>query len=129
MSSQPSSPEPAFTRVQLTGPPGEVDRLMAVLASMSEVVFDSRSEPDARGDVSCVAQVLTHPSPAGPVADGRVSVTVQAVLEADAQALPGLPDAAAAQRVEESVSAALVALPGVTAVASRLVAAVGVPGV
>ena len=122
-----SSPGPAFTRVELMGPAGEVGRLMAALAGVAEVVFDSRSEPDARGDVSCVARVVTHPAPSIPGSQGAVSVTVQAVLEADAQALPGLPHAATARELEESVTAALAGLPGIRQASSRLISAVGLP--
>ncbi|MFD3456323.1 hypothetical protein ACFWVC_29645 [Streptomyces sp. NPDC058691] len=103
-----------------------MDRLKSIRAGVAEVVFNSRSEPDIRGDVSCVAQLLTHPAPIAPAPHGIVSVTVQAVLKADAQALPGLPDPAAAHRVEEPVPPALAARPGVRTVTTRLVATVGV---
>ncbi|WP_406408729.1 hypothetical protein [Streptomyces sp. NBC_01643] len=122
-----SVPDPEFTQVQLTGPLDAVGRLMTLLGSEAEVIFGPVMEPALGGDVSCVARVVTRPVPRTPSAGQTVSVTVQTVLEANTDAMPGLPDAAAAQQVEESVTAALAGLPGVQQVSSRMVAAVGLP--
>ncbi|MFH8257786.1 hypothetical protein [Streptomyces roseolus] len=113
---------PAFTQVQLTGPADAVGRLMETLSGMSEVIFGPVLQPARGGDVSCTAQLVTH-SPAEPPAEGQsVSVTVQSVLEV----APGaLPDPAAAQRLEVSVTEAMMGLPGVRRASSRIVSAVG----
>ncbi|WP_405787201.1 hypothetical protein OG753_04090 [Streptomyces sp. NBC_00029] len=118
---------PVITQVQLTGPADEVSRLMQVLSGVSEVIFGPVMQPGRGGDVSCTAQVVTHPSPE-PVPAGRpASVTVQVELEVEADAVPGLPGTATARQVEESVAVAVSALPGVRGVSSRLVASVGLP--
>lgn len=124
-----SSPGPAFTQVQLIGPPMEVERLMAALSRVAEVIFDARSEPDARGDVTGVARVVTHPAVLAAAGARTVAVTVQTVLEIDASQMPGPHGAAAPrQRIEESVSAAMgAAVPGVRQASSRVVAAVPLP--
>jgi hypothetical protein len=110
--------------VQLTGPADAVDRLMETLSGMSEVIFGPVLQPARGGDVSCTAQVVTHPSPAPPAEGQSVSVTVQSVLEI----VPGtLLDPAAAQRVEASVTDAMLGLPGVRRASSRVVSAVGLP--
>ena len=107
MSSESPLPGPAFTQVRLIGLPAEVDRLMALLSSGAEVIFDDPSKPNARGEVERTAQVVTHPSPRPPSPDHGMSVTVQAVLETESGAFPRLPGGAAAQEVEESVTQAL----------------------
>ena len=112
--------------MQLTGPAEAVDRLMQTLSGMGEVIFGPVQQPARGGDVTCTAQVVTHPSP-GTVTDRQsVSVTVQTVLEVEPGALA---DPAAAQHVEASVSAAVQALPGVLKASSRYVSAVGLPTV
>lgn len=116
-----SSP-PAFTQVQLTGPADEVARLMEKLSSVSEVVFGPVLQPGRGGDVSCTAQLVTHPSPR--LEGQTVSVTVQAVLEVEAGELA---DPAADEHLEASVTAAVAALPGVRKASSRYVSAVGLP--
>ncbi|MFI9772764.1 hypothetical protein ACIHJG_38895 [Streptomyces sp. NPDC052415] len=108
----------------MTGPADAVARLMEALSGMSEVIFGPVLQPARGGDVSCTAQVVTHPS-AEPPADGQgVRVTVQSVLEV----APGtLSDPAAAQRVEVSVADAVLGLPGVRSASSRVVSAVALP--
>lgn len=56
---------PVITQVQLTGPADEVSRLMQVLSGVSEVIFGPVMQPGRGGDVSCTAQVVTHPPRAG----------------------------------------------------------------
>lgn len=117
---------PEFTQVQLTGPAEAVERLMHNLSGMGEIIFGPVQQPARGGDITCTAQLVTHPSP-GPVTGRQtVSVTVQTVLEVEPGALA---DRAAAQHVEASVSAAVQALPGVLEASSRYVSAVGLPTV
>lgn len=119
-----SAAGPAFTQVQLTGPADAVARLMETLSGMSEVIFGPVLQPARGGDVSCMAQVVTHPSAEPPAEGQSVSVTVQSVLEY----APGtLLDPAAAERVEASVTDAVLGLPGVRRASSRVVSAVGLP--
>jgi hypothetical protein len=126
MSDMPSA-GPAFTEVKLTGPADEVARLMEFLSGAAEVIFGPVMQPGRAGDVSCTAQVVTHPS-AGPVPAGqRAVVTVQVGLEVEPSVPLGLPGTAAAEQVENSVAAAVSALPGVRGVRGRLVAVVGPP--
>ncbi|MFF9870012.1 hypothetical protein ACF1G0_32255 [Streptomyces sp. NPDC013953] len=49
------------------------------------------------------------------------------MLEVEPDTLPGLPSTAATQQVEESVTAAVAALPGVLEASSRFISAVGLP--
>lgn len=126
MSDMPS-PGPAFTEVKLTGPADEVARLMQLLSGAAEVIFGPLTQPYRAGDVSCTAQLVTHPSPR-PVSDGQSAlVTVQVGLEVEPGAIAGLPGAAASEQVEKAVAAAVSALPGVRGASGRLVAAVGLP--
>ncbi|MEU7028984.1 hypothetical protein AB0A60_20120 [Streptomyces sp. NPDC046275] len=91
---------------------------------MSEIIFGPVLQPARGGDVSCTAQVVTHPSAEPPAEGQSVSVTVQSVLEVTPGALP---DPAAAQRVEALVTDAMLGLPGVRKASSRIVSAVGLP--
>ncbi|MGZ2361504.1 hypothetical protein LRE75_33305 [Streptomyces sp. 372A] len=119
-----SAVSPAFTQVQLTGPADAVAQLMETLSGMSEVIFGPASRPAPGGDVSCTAQVVTHPSSEPPAKDQNASVTVQSVLEV----APGtFLDAVAAQHAEASVTDAMLRLPGVLRASSRIVSAVGLP--
>ncbi|WP_440580944.1 hypothetical protein [Streptomyces sp. PT19] len=119
-----SEAEPAFTQVQLTGPADAVARLMETLSGMSEVIFGPVLQPARGGDVSCMTQVVTHPAAERSAGGQSVSVTVQSVLEY----APGiLVDAAAAERLETSVTDAMQGLPGVRRATSRVVSAVGLP--
>ncbi|MFF9158248.1 hypothetical protein ACF1AB_39160 [Streptomyces sp. NPDC014846] len=122
MSAQDSGP--AFTQVRLAGTAAEVDRLVAALSGDAEVIFDSASDPDARGEVERVLHLVTHPAPRPVTADAPVSVTVQTVLEADS-AVGGLLARGAAKEVEDAVTGALSNLPQVRQASSRVVAAWG----
>ncbi|MFE4304861.1 hypothetical protein ACFRR6_02095 [Streptomyces sp. NPDC056891] len=127
MSDMPS-PGPAFTEVKLTGPADEVARLMQLLSGAAEVIFGPLTQPYRAGDVSCTAQLVTHPS--APVSDGQIALlTVQVGLEVEPGTIEGLPGAAASEQVEKAVAAAVSALPGVRGASGRLVAAVGLPTV
>ncbi|MFJ5635285.1 hypothetical protein ACIQF5_21945 [Streptomyces goshikiensis] len=120
-------PDPAFTEVKLTGPADEVARLMQLLSGAAEVIFGPSTQPHRAGEVSCTAQLVTHPS-AKPVSDGQSALlTVQVGLEVEPGATEGLPGAAASERVEKAVAAAVSTLPGVRVASGRLVAAVGLP--
>ncbi|MCZ1011953.1 hypothetical protein [Streptomyces lydicus] len=110
---------PAFTKVQLTGPPEAVSRLMEALGRAGELIFGPvTAEPDARGDVSSTARMVTHPRDQAPTASRVRLVTVQTALEVDAEARPGL---------EESVVRSLENLPGVLQASSRVIADVSLP--
>ncbi|MFD7861621.1 hypothetical protein [Streptomyces sp. NPDC059783] len=126
MSDMPS-PGPAFTEVKLTGRADEVARLMQLLSGEAEVIFGPLTQPSRAGDVSCTAQLVTHPSSA-PVSDGQnVLLTLQVGLEVGPGAFADLPGATASEQVEKAVAAAVSALPGVRGADVRLVAAVGLP--
>ncbi|MFG3207348.1 hypothetical protein [Streptomyces sp. NPDC048192] len=120
-----SMPEqaPQYTKVELSGPPEAIARLMAALGEAGEVIFDHRSAPDARGDVTCTARVATLATQQQPAqVSGAADVVVQSRLSVDAARWPGLGQAAGAQRLETSVAAAVTALDGVDAARARLVA-------
>lgn len=120
-----SEPGPAVTQVKLTGPADEVARLMTELGDSCEIIFGPVEQPDRGGNVTCTAQVVTHPSARAPADGQTVHVTVQAVLKVAAGALPGT---GAAQQVEDSVTRALEAgLPEVQQVSTRFISAVGLP--
>lgn len=56
---------------------------MGALSGCAEIRFDSRSEPDARGEVTCTVALVSVPGQeeAAPVAPDAATVTVQAVFE------------------------------------------------
>ncbi|MGW6203706.1 hypothetical protein ACWF9B_08680 [Streptomyces sp. NPDC055089] len=122
-----SSTGPAFTEVKLTGPADEPARLMQILGGAAEVIFGPVMQAGRGGNVSCTAQVVTHPS-TGPVSEGRTSlVTVQVELEVEPGVPVGQAGTAAAEDLEKSVAAAVSALPGIRGASGRLIAAVGLP--
>lgn len=122
--SEPSEiPESSYAKVQLSGPPEAVARLMAALAGVGEIVFDHRSAPDARGDVACTARVATlAPFRPGGDAPGRGEAVVQSTLEIDPGCWHGLGEQAGTEQLEAAAAAALTALDGVHGARSRLVA-------
>lgn len=115
-------PEPSYTRVQLSGPPQAVARLMAALGGAGEIIFDHRSEPDVRGDVACTARVATYGAPGPQPAPGRAAAIMQNTLSLDAARWPLTGERGDTQRLEACADAALSAVEGVHAVSSRLVA-------
>jgi hypothetical protein len=127
VSAETSSSGPVFTQVRLVGQPEEVDRLMTLLSGGAEVIFDSPSQPDERGEIERVARVVSHPVPR-PVAPERgAQVTVQVVLEADGAAFAGRDREAAAREVEESVARSVESVPHVRRASSRVVSLWGLP--
>ncbi|MET9109588.1 hypothetical protein [Streptomyces zhihengii] len=118
---------PAFTEVKLTGPADEVARLMQLLSGAGEVIFGPVTQPHRAGDVSCTAQLVTHPSPGPVAAEQGAALTVQVGLEVEPGTLAGLPGPVAAEQVEKAVVAAVSGLPGVRGASGRLVAVVGLP--
>ncbi|WP_406257162.1 hypothetical protein [Streptomyces chartreusis] len=105
----------------MSGPPETVAVMMAALGSAGEIVFDARSSPDPRGDVTCTARVA-HASVSGPMADpDRADIVVQAAFTADAASWPDLAGQGAAD-LEAAVSSALSSLPGTHRASSRIVA-------
>ncbi|MFI6555994.1 hypothetical protein ACWGBY_10005 [Streptomyces griseus] len=120
------SPGPAFTEVKLTGPADEVARLMRLLSGVGEVIYGPVTQPHSAGDVSCTAQLVTHPSSGQVPAGQSVSLIVQVELEVGPGTVEDLPGEAAAEQVE-AVVGAVSALPGVRGASGRLVAAVGRP--
>ncbi|WP_330342663.1 hypothetical protein [Streptomyces sp. NBC_00557] len=118
-----SKKAPQYTKVELSGPPEAIARLMAALGEAGEIIFDHRSAPDTRGDVACTARVATLSAPQQPVqASGTAEVVVQSRLSVDAARWPGLGEPEGARRLEASTAAALAALDGVDAAEGRLVA-------
>ncbi|MET8816449.1 hypothetical protein ABZW47_31170 [Streptomyces sp. NPDC004549] len=118
------TPEPSYVKVQLSGPPEAVSRLMAALAGAGEVIFDHRAAPDARGDVECRAKVITYGAAGTDSVSGHAAAVVQSVLRVDTGRWPALGEAEDARRLEESTAAALCGVQGVGEVNSRLVAVV-----
>ncbi|MEU8733605.1 hypothetical protein AB0C68_30020 [Streptomyces tendae] len=116
------APEPAYTKVQMSGPPEAVARLMAVLGGSCEIIFDHRADPNARGDVSCTARVVTYGADRTQALSGRAEAVVQSTLFLDTARWPGLGEDEGTQRLENGAAAALAAVTGVRTVSSRLVA-------
>ncbi|MFI2437128.1 hypothetical protein [Streptomyces sp. NPDC018693] len=125
MSTPFQGPGPSYTRVQLSGPPEAVGQLMAALGGAGQIIFDSRSEPDARGDVACTARVATQSTPRTVTAPGRAEVVMQCALTIDAASWPGVAGREGAQRLEDNVRAALAELPGLRTAHSRVIAVTG----
>ncbi|MET9959649.1 hypothetical protein ABZ128_11385 [Streptomyces sp. NPDC006326] len=118
-----ASADPMFTRVELKGPHEAVDDLVTGLSGLGEIIFDARSAPDARGDVACIAEVVTPPS-RPPSGSGEVRVVVQAVFDIDPAGWAGLSDEAVRARLEEAVAAAVAgAVAGSSDVGARVVSA------
>ncbi|MET8816424.1 hypothetical protein ABZW47_31040 [Streptomyces sp. NPDC004549] len=113
-----------YTRVQLSGPPEAVTRLMAALGGAAEIIFDHRSAPDTRGEVECTARVVTYAAGVARSGSGQAEAVVQSVLRVDTGRWPALGEAEDARRLEESTAAALCGVQGVGEVNSRLVAVV-----
>ncbi|WP_371648256.1 MULTISPECIES: hypothetical protein [unclassified Streptomyces] len=97
----------SVTRIELTGVPQAVDRLMAALSAHGEIIYDSRSDLDARGEVHCIAEAVLPGEDAVPGAQGATTVTVQAVLDIDRAAGPSLLAAAGRGQLEADVAARL----------------------
>ncbi len=116
------SPAPVFTRVEMTGPSSEVGRLMEALSGSAEIRFDSRSDPDARGEVTCIAEVATVPGQQMPAAaSASVTVTVQAVLEVDLSRWPDRSLDETSRQIADGAASLLRATPGSGDVQARVV--------
>ncbi|MFI9772747.1 hypothetical protein ACIHJG_38800 [Streptomyces sp. NPDC052415] len=125
MSESLQTKQPSYSAIKLSGPPQAVARLMAALATAGEVIFDHRSAPDARGDVTCTAKVVTYEAAGHEAVAGQAEVVVQSTLRLDTAYRPGLGQDEGARRLEEDATAALAAVEGVQdVVGSRLVAVV-----
>ncbi|MFI1177222.1 hypothetical protein [Streptomyces melanogenes] len=70
----------SVTRIEMTGMPQAVDRLVAALSAHSEIIYDSRSDPDARGEAHCIAEAALPAEDAAPQVQTATRVTVQAVF-------------------------------------------------
>lgn len=116
------SPAPEFAKVEMTGPPGAVSRLMEALSGIAEIHFDSRSDPDARGEVTCTAEVATVPGQEAPLA-GTVTFTVQALLDVDLSRFEDLSADQAGQQVAEDAAGLLRNVRGSSEVQARVVGA------
>jgi len=122
VNSPSSDSDLSFIQMKLTGPPGAVDRLMVLLSGKAEVIFDSRSGPDARGEVTCTAEVVTHPGHDHvPERPGRATVTLQAVLDIGLPAGADFCTAESGRALEEDAARLLGAVPGSSEVRTRLV--------
>ncbi|MEV5426350.1 hypothetical protein AB0K85_26850 [Streptomyces cellulosae] len=125
MSTPSEGPGPSYTKVQLSGPPEAVGRLMAALGGAGQIIFDSRTKPDARGEISCTARVATLPVPRPVTAGGRAEVVMQCALTVDTGSWPGVEGGEGAGRLEEDSRSALAGLPGLLAAHSRVIAVTG----
>jgi hypothetical protein len=116
------------TRIELTGNPNQISRLVALIGTTGEIVFDSRSQPDPRGMVTALVQVRARGQET-PVPTPTAAVTVQAVLDVDTDAWPGLPTAPNVERLEATTTTALRNLPGVQEARSRVISVLPLPTV
>lgn len=122
MNDQSVESGPSYAEVTLKAPPQTIARLMTALGEASEIIFDLRGEPDARGDATCTARVAVLPGPPAPDTTDKVAVVVQSTLSAATVRRTGLDDRSGAEQFEAEVSAALEGLEGVAEVSSRVVA-------
>ncbi|MFF5019102.1 hypothetical protein [Streptomyces sp. NPDC001165] len=127
MSASPTSGQ-SSTRIELTGAPDQISRLVALIGSTGQIVFDSRSQPDPRGLVTALVQVRARGQET-PVPTRTAAVTVQAVLDVDTGAWPDLPAAPGVERIETRTTAALRTLPGVQEARSRVISVLPLPEV
>ncbi|MEE1737051.1 hypothetical protein PUR49_11145 [Streptomyces sp. BE147] len=121
-----SAPGPSYTAIELTGAPDRVSRIVAAIGSTGEIIFDSRSEPNPRDEVTALVRVLTH-DPESTAPAGTAAVTVQAVLDVDTAAWPGLPAPSAVEQIEAATAAALRDLTGGREARSRVIAILPLP--
>lgn len=114
------SPDPQFTQVKLTGPPGHVAALVSRLGQESRILFDTSSGPDVRGDISRRVEMVADPVPRAGEQGARTSVTVQVVLDIDhgVWLRPGTVDT----ELRDAVSSALEEVRGVLRADTRVVA-------
>ncbi|MET7489824.1 hypothetical protein [Streptomyces sp. NPDC005538] len=118
------TPAPAFTRVEMTGPPDAVDALLEALSGVAEIHYASRSEqPDARGEVVCTAEVATMPGPQEAIAEGAVTYTVQALIDVDASQRADLAPGQDGRQVAEEAATLLKGIRGSGEVQARVVRA------
>lgn len=116
------------TRIELTGAPDEISRLVALIGSTGKIIYDSRSLPDPRGLVTALVQVHS-PRRDAPVPTRAAEVTVQAVLDVDTRVWPGLPATPDVERLEATTTVALRNLPGVQEARSRVISVLPLPAV
>ncbi|MFF1482245.1 hypothetical protein ACFVYD_32630 [Streptomyces sp. NPDC058301] len=114
----------SVTRIELTGMSQAVDRLMAALSAQGEIIYDSRSDPDARGEVHCIAEAVLPGEGAAPEVQAATTVTVQAVLDIDAAVGPSLQAAEGRRQLEADVAARLEGLSSSTGPAHTRVVSV-----
>jgi len=116
-----SSPDRSITRVELTGPPTGVDQLVSAMSGTGEVIHDSRSEPNARGEVTGIAEVVTASGTDVPVPPAAARVTLQAVFTVDLSLWADLSAEETRSRLEESTAELLRAVPGSSDAQARVV--------
>ncbi|MFD9791394.1 hypothetical protein ACFWXK_10630 [Streptomyces sp. NPDC059070] len=97
----------SVTRIEMTGVPEAVDRLMAALSAQGEIIYDSRSGPDARGEVHCIAEAVLPGKETPPQVEAATTVTVQAVLDIDPAVGTRLQAAEGRGQLEAEVAARL----------------------
>lgn len=119
------TPAPAFTRVEMTGPPDAVGQLLEALSGVAEIHYASRSTtPDARGEVTCIVEAATMPGSREvpeASADGTVTFTVQALVDVDPSQRKDLPPGEGSQWVAEEAAALLKGIRGSGEVQARVV--------
>lgn len=128
MSASSASGGQSSTRIELTGSPEQVSRLVAMIGNTGVIVFDTRSQPDPRGMVTALVQVRA-PDQESPVPTRTAAVTVQTVFDLDTGAWPGLPAAPVVERLEAATTAALRDLSGVQGARSRVISVLPLPAV
>ncbi|MEU6071927.1 hypothetical protein ABZ864_47790 [Streptomyces sp. NPDC047082] len=80
---------------------------MEALSGAAEIHLDSRSDTDARGEVTCTATVATMTGPQAVPADGTATFTLQALVDVDLSQRPDLSPGRASQQVAEEASTLL----------------------
>ncbi|MFJ2627670.1 hypothetical protein ACIO6T_30790 [Streptomyces sp. NPDC087532] len=95
---------------------------MALLSGGAEIRYASPYNPDARGEVRCVVDVLAHPEQGPAAGSSVVTVTFQAVAEVDLSKVPELSPGDTRSRLAREAEELLKALPGSGDVQARVVA-------
>ncbi|MGW2652051.1 hypothetical protein ACWC1D_00090 [Streptomyces sp. NPDC001478] len=123
-----SSPSQSSTRIELTGDPDQINHVVALIGSIWEIVFDSRSQPDPRGMITALVQVRTGIQEMM-TPTRMAAVTVQANIDVDTGAWPDLSATPNIERLEAATTATLRNLAGVQDARSRVISVLPLPTV
>jgi hypothetical protein len=94
---------------------------MEALSGKAEVRYDSRSDPDDRGQVTCTAEVLTMAAPQEVPADAVVTFAVQALIDVDLTEREDHAPGQASHQVAEEATTLLRGVRGSSDVEARVV--------